>query len=285
MKLANESPLPQEPASDSMEYCGRSRASTMLRSQGATTRYIGQCIYCGSRNGLSDEHVVPYGLAGPWKLKKASCHDCSSITAAFEQDVLRGQFDLGRSALGMPSRRKSQRPQEFEFVVGRTGVTRTVKLPVAKCPALFIMPHLKRPRYIDNYEYKAGFMLTGASLHGPAWDRVKESLGEEFSVTQSTSASFPRLLAKIAYGMAVLQYGLNAFGETYVLPCILGEKDDVGFWVGCPQEPALIRPKESAMHRIELSERGQELSSLVRLFANFETPDYLVIIGTLKASR
>lgn len=254
----------------------------MPPSESAATRYIGQCIYCGSSSGLSDEHVVPYGLAGPWKLKKASCQNCSSITSAFERDILRGQFSLGRSALGLPSRRRDQRPQEFEFVVRKAGVTRTVKVPVASCPALFIMPHLKRPRCIGNYEYKAGFVVTGCSLHGPDREKVKNSLGEQFSLTQSTSGSFPRLLAKIAYGIAVLQYGLDAFGETYVLPCILGQKDDVGFWVGCPDEPTLIRPKESAMHRIELSERGNELVSLVRLFANFQTPDYLVIVGKLK---
>lgn len=167
-------------------------------------------------------------------------------------------------------------------MVGKAGVTRTVKLPVANCPALFIVPHLRKPRCMGDYEYKSGFVVTGSSLHGPDWEKVRNSLGEEFSLTQSVSGSFPRLLAKIAYGIAVLQYGLDAFEETYVLPCILGQKDDVGFWVGCPDEPALIRPKESTMHRIELSERGKEVVSLVRLFANFQTPDYLVIVGKLK---
>ena len=31
-------------------------------------KYIGKCVYCGSTESLTDEHVVPRGLKGPWAL-------------------------------------------------------------------------------------------------------------------------------------------------------------------------------------------------------------------------
>ena len=30
---------------------------------------VGKCIYCGSTDDLSDEHVIPRGFNGVWKLK------------------------------------------------------------------------------------------------------------------------------------------------------------------------------------------------------------------------
>ena len=34
---------------------------------------VGECIYCGARAGLSDEHIVPYALGGTFFLPLASC--------------------------------------------------------------------------------------------------------------------------------------------------------------------------------------------------------------------
>jgi len=86
------------------------------------TRYIGKCIYCGSEENLTDEHVVPYGLNGPWKLLKASCANCSKITSVFERFVLRSQFMLPRAALKLPKYHPKKRPKEFSFEVERNGV-------------------------------------------------------------------------------------------------------------------------------------------------------------------
>lgn len=67
------------------------------------TRYIGRCVYCGSTESLTDEHIVPHGLKGPWQLLKGSCQACNQITSAFEKRVLREQFILPRAVLGLPT--------------------------------------------------------------------------------------------------------------------------------------------------------------------------------------
>ena len=49
----------------------------------------GECIYCGSTNELSNEHIVPYALEGVHVLKDSSCKSCADLTKKFELDVAR----------------------------------------------------------------------------------------------------------------------------------------------------------------------------------------------------
>jgi len=81
---------------------------------------IGKCICYGTTaEPLQDEHVVPYGLNGPWILREASCPKCAAITSAFEGSVLRGFLREIRSALGFKTRRKKQQPKTFSLSVTR----------------------------------------------------------------------------------------------------------------------------------------------------------------------
>ena len=38
----------------------------MMNSSTPLSKYIGKCVYCGSTDNLTDEHIVPPGLGGPW---------------------------------------------------------------------------------------------------------------------------------------------------------------------------------------------------------------------------
>ena len=83
---------------------------------------------------------------------------------------------------------------------------------------------VEKPRYIADYDYEKGVKVTGVSLHGPELPKIGEKLNiESLSIKVDISGNeFERMLAKIAYGMTILAYGLGALGERYVLPCILG---------------------------------------------------------------
>jgi hypothetical protein len=248
------------------------------------TRYIGRCVYCGSTDNLTDEHIVPHGLKGPWQLLKGSCKVCNRITSAYDKDVLRNQFILPRAALGLPTYHPKNRPQEFSFEVEKDGHKEKIVLPVTNCPPLFMMLDLKKPRHIANYDYERGIIVKGCSLHGPSKAALKEKLGiEGISLTTSFSGScFERMLAKIAYGMTVLAYGLDALEECYVLPCILEQKDDAGNWVGSSGKDMRTLPAENVLHRISLIVNKKEVSALIRLFAAYRTPEYLAIVGKMK---
>lgn len=248
---------------------------------------IGECIYCGSNTNLTKEHIVPYGLGCPseWILYEGSCQACARITSAFERDVLKQYLREPRAALGLPTYRKKYRPKRLDLQLLRDGQSFTVSLPAEQCPPLIIMPHFKVPAYAGNYDYQSGVMMIGSSLHGPSdmKERLARLNANGFSVSRSLVAvSFARMLAKIAYGMAVLQFGPRALNEVFVLPCILGQRGDVGRWVGCSEEPAIVPDVEKLLHRIEVMSSNSVVSARIRLFANYRTPVYLVFVGNLK---
>jgi len=249
--------------------------------------HVGECIYCGSKTNLTREHIVPYGLGCPpeWVLHEASCQACAGITSAFERDVLREYFREPRATIGLPTYRKKDRPKSLHLQLVRGHESFAVSLPTGECPTLIIMPHLKVPASVGDYGYERGVMVVGCSLHSPSdmKARLARLDADGFSVSVSgVLVSFARMLAKIAYGMSVLQFGLHAFKEVFVLPCILGQTDDSGRWVGCSQEPAVVHMADKLLHTIEVVTNGSTVSGQIRLFANYMTPVYMVFVGNLK---
>jgi hypothetical protein len=101
---------------------------------------------------------------------------------------------------------------------------------------------------------------------------------------QLLGLNFPRFLAKIAYGMVVLQYGLEMIQESYVIPCILGKQNDVGHWVGCenPDQSPDLLPKDQVIYKIQVFSEDGVVRARIRLFATYQTPEYIVIVGRLK---
>jgi hypothetical protein len=252
---------------------------------GYAPRYIGKCLYCGSTANLTDEHIVPYGLGGPWKLLDASCEACNKITSAFEREVLREFFILVRTKLGLPTYHPKQRPQTFQFAVEKDEKKEVIEVPVSDCPTLFIMPLFEKPGYITGNAQRNCLLVSGTSLHGSDLGTLKTKYNlDALSFSAPLHTSFAKLLVKIAYGMVVAQYGLDAIDEAYVIPSILGLKNDVGYWVGCehPHRSPDFLPPERFLHRVHLLLNKNEVGARVRLFASFQTPEYLIIVGRLK---
>jgi hypothetical protein len=86
----------------------------------ATTRTspVGVCIYCGSGDNLTDEHVLPFGLGGNLVLPKASRKRYAAITPAFEGRVQRG---LGRrEIIDVSLRGSSSQRRESRYDATRT---------------------------------------------------------------------------------------------------------------------------------------------------------------------
>lgn len=69
---------------------------------------VGTCIYCGAKEHLTDEHIVPLALGGAFVLPDASCQTCASITSKFERKVLRGFMFDARTAGRYPTRHKKK---------------------------------------------------------------------------------------------------------------------------------------------------------------------------------
>jgi hypothetical protein len=112
---------------------------TIYIAQSSTSPLIGECIYCGSRDGLSDEHSIPFALFGTATLKKATCKRCAVGTQRVEQRLLRDTFGQAREFLRFPTRKakKTGRWSGTRAVVDRrSGLNMRAPLgygPVALC--------------------------------------------------------------------------------------------------------------------------------------------------------
>jgi hypothetical protein len=62
---------------------------------------LGYCLYCGSTENLSREHIVPYAFLGNWVLQQASCGRCAEITGKLELACARDLFGEHRAQLGL----------------------------------------------------------------------------------------------------------------------------------------------------------------------------------------
>lgn len=250
---------------------------------------VGRCIYCRSSEGpLSREHVIPYGLNGDLVLQAASCAACASITSRFEQGVLRRMLGTVRPALGFRSRRKP--PAVLPVQIDRGWGFKTEHVEASNFPAIIMLPVLKPPAYLTGEVLEPGVEMQIAGIDWAVFrDRLPMShplnptgvVGIRASL-QFDPLDFARLLAKIGYGAAVAQVGLDAFEEVYVLPLILGAAKDAGTWVGSSKDIPKIRVP--FLHYVTMRRSGsnvREIHAYIRLFAAQGAPEYIVVLGRL----
>jgi hypothetical protein len=95
-----------------------------------------------------------------------------------------------------------------------------------------------------------------------------------------------RTLAKIAHGFAVARYGLGAFEPT-LKDIILGTSRTYGMWIGSTDEERTATPVPGKLCQIRLRETWIDdesktaIVAWIRLFPEFNTPEYHVLAGTL----
>lgn len=249
---------------------------------------VGRCIYCGSTQALSDEHLIPYGLSGEHVLRKASCADCARETCRFEQLVLRGPMRAARLHRRLKSRTKHSEASSTQrmVLVGDSGES-SVDLPLADYPILLHFPIFTPAGYFTG-EASPGIRMEGIHtiLFGPRPEDVAKAHGVRqirFPATKEQPTAFARMLAKIAYGYAVATGDILHIQEpSPVLPCIRGIVDDVGQWVFTAAGDTVAYP--GALHRVVMHELHGSLVAEVHLFADSETPKYGVVLGRLRAS-
>lgn len=256
-------------------------------------RTMDRCIYCGTTNSsLNDEHILPLGLGGTWVLEKASCLACQNITSRFELDVLRYTLLPVRAKVDLPTRHKNKRPTEYPLTIQRGGKELTVNIPIDQYPAILALPRFKLPAYIDKRPYEKGIDLNGL-YHILLGRKSLREVGKELNADSLTYTvtyrgfkggfSFARLLAKIAYGLAVARFGVNIIDTAYVLPAILGKSDDVGKWVGTEGESPGITDH---LHEARISVENSDIYVRIRLFACLPgaCPEYLVVVGPVPST-
>lgn len=257
-----------------------------MSDNGKVLADVGQCIYCRTTAGvLQKEHIIPLGLNGEHLLLHASCNDCADITKRFEQEVLRSALRESRTALKLQTRRPRERPTHFPLTIERDGQEELIQVPAEEYLAMLPLPLFMVPACLDVRPYDHGIEMPGVRF-----TQVAGKPAAELAETYQASAigiqvsyeivAFARMLAKIAYGFAVAQYGLHTMRDVYVMPALLGQKDDIGRWVGrTPPQPTKV---SDSFHDVAVGAINGVIIAHVRLFAQFpETPEYTVVVGSV----
>jgi hypothetical protein len=261
-------------------FQGDQRAEVRVDLEPEFPVMVGRCIYCGSVEGLSDEHVIPYGLGGQWKLLDASCRKCADVTSAIEGRVLRwGLGDLRRK-LSFPTRRPKRGPISLGYRVGEED--RNEDVPPEDHHGGFIMPVLAPPACLSDGPPRDLPLTVGGHLkwHTPSLQRLVDRSGAQaVNLRLVDPIDLTRMLAKIAYAFAVGCLGPNAFEEVYVLPTIL-HGPNAGQYVGCVAEPP--KNSEVGLHQITLVFTPRDVIAYVRLFAQMRMPEYTVVVGRVR---
>jgi hypothetical protein len=260
-----------------------------LNIGGSSCSPVGHCIYCGSQDGLTKEHIVPFGLSGTAVIPDASCTRCSTITGEFERKVLRGPMVDVRKYLKLQSRSKHESASaDAELMLLKDGKPLVVRVPMDECPIILTFPIFDVPHCLTGVE-ESGIILKGVAsvLFGAHPDEVLRRFGAqtiEIKDRSSEPVEFARMLAKIAYCFAFKQDLLNKIdAPSLVLPAILGQNNDIGHWVGTFTGP--VRTYPGLLHRCIFHQDLEKgfLIAEVQLFADSQTPTYGVVLGRLRA--
>lgn len=254
---------------------------------------VGVCIYCGdAKSPLTREHILPRGLGGNWEpeghsdafvLQKATCERCRLITEKIERESLRPTMDPARARLGL--KRKDRIAKISGWVDLPDGSTEHRDMDPSEILGALVLPSYYEAGALTNKP------LTDTApcdlqffVIAPASRRLLEEaarVGVELFINPKV---FGQMLAKIALGVAVAQFGVTGFEPT-VRNFILNNPNECGCWVGGFAGTQRAEPASQALHSTYLrTERvGSNLFIIVeiRLFAEFGGPTNYVIVGRL----
>ena len=246
---------------------------------------VKECIYCGtSGSPLAREHIVPFALGGGWILPEASCSGCARITSAIERYCLREMLGTFRNAMGLPSRRRKDRPTSLAAKIRHdSGREEVVSLLPTDFPASLTLARLPPARALR------GMPDDDSPVEGAEWwtwtrntDAERIGLGEEMALVLNNRCNptkFSQMLAKIGHGFAVATLGVGGF-QPLALDLALGRTAHINYLVGAMLPPDSNEP---AKHLHQLNLRIHDPSGMivvnVRLFANLGAPTYHVLVG------
>jgi hypothetical protein len=247
--------------------------------------HIGQCIYCGAVDGLSDEHIVPHSLGGTLELLKATCERCQKITSQLERHISREHFIAVRTVGQFPTYHPKNRPTELPLTVETHSGSETIPLTPEDHPAPIVLLRLAVPTFLTTGPIPTIPQVLGGKVFARTAkvEKLQRDLGaSRFGVPLPDPAVYARFLAKVALGFAVGCVGLDSFHEIFIRAGILGQSEDIAHWVGCvPSESFTKGTVKGELHELVAVRQGTLLQVGVRLFSAFASPEYRIVVGVL----
>ena len=256
----------------------------------------GKCIYCGKKDKLSDEHIIPFALGGNLILEQSSCPECAKITSAFELTCSRTMYGPLRLLYDLPTRRPQKRPKRLplkaKFSSNETEY-QTVLIEQNKFPFLITFPYFDTPGVVnENQIHQSGgpkskrLWIRGASPYYSFRDLMEKLLSdlkayEIFPESKAEIPAFCKLLAKIAHSFAVAEIGLSGFKPVLEPIIITDQLSHCMHYIGSIGND---EPPKNILHDLRILEFHNINAILVkiRLLCKLGTPTYIVAVGTRK---
>jgi hypothetical protein len=255
---------------------------------------IGKCIYCGATERqpntglpLTEEHFVSEGLGARLVLLEASCDCCATKTSNIERMVLQQPLWVARVRLRIRRKKRKRSEELFPVAVNKSGDNVIQRVALDDHPAVLILPRFDYPgltvdRPIGQSGFRGVFMQLLTDLPKPGFP--------EFATPSVDTAAFCQLIAKIAHGFAVLEFGLGGFSP--LLPELVlrnyGGDNSLSWFHLVGGEPHHCAPSE-AQHTLgwTVGENGNTVYLIVilRLFDNLGAPVYYAAAGTLNQEQ
>jgi hypothetical protein len=234
---------------------------------------------------FGDEHIIPLALGGSLILAEASCKTCERIiNREIETPVLSHEWGYLRSKREFPTRNKKKR--KTHVIVYRYDGS-SMKVPVADYPSPVPLYKFGEPRILTGLppgiDHLRWTMDVLGDHDGEAEMRRRHPDWNGHHVLRAQPYPFARLLAKIAYGYVVAEWGLGGFSPLG-LDIILGRSDDYFYTVGGSWDIAEPIPGGDHITDIALqvlSPRVLQIRVNIRLFSKVRMPSYIVVVGNI----
>ncbi|WP_372805616.1 HNH endonuclease [Loktanella salsilacus] len=230
-----------------------------------------ECIYCGSADDLTDEHIVPFSIGGNHILSKASCKSCAKITSAFELDITRGLWGDPRHIFRERSRHKKASETAVQSLQKTTSGFVFYRMPP---PTI-----LESPPFLGDISPLWTLDVFNAHRRGEE-NQLVDGLTLKF---KHSPDSFIKMFIKIAYCNALTLLPKRLFKDNYGKLLILPEAVLTPL-IG--EETARSLVSHDAQYSLQtgltLPHHGAFIVTDVTLYAQLGCPTYNVIVGTVE---
>ena len=240
---------------------------------------FGKCIYCGAKQNLTDEHIIPLSLGGKHVLSNASCRNCAKRTSRLERKIARDFWGDARLAYDAPSRRKSRNPKYLDMD--------GLRIRADQFPGQFIFYHMPAPGILEGLHENVdtsrlwklcayGDKARLEKLHQKHPSRVKFRI-------RHFPTEFGQLLIKVGYTQTLTVLSPDELQHSFA-PYIFSEKPNVSYIVGCAKAPPII-PKGlgSFLGNYMVGDLNKVLIvAQIQIFSELSSPVYDVVVGTVE---
>ena len=245
------------------------------------------CIYCGAREQLSLEHIIPFGLWGRIEFPNASCAECAKRINVFETQVQQKHLAAFRTRTKIPLRKRRPRKYKFQLSFGSKQGGPPAPDPVEiggdEVPANMLLLRFTPPKiFVDGWPKDPTPWMFNRTSDWRELSNKHQQKATAIFMGEYDNNMFCRLIAKIGHGLTIAYMPRDILGsfEFLLLDLIRFGTVDMHYLVGGDYT---VPPATINMHDWQVCNavRGETeyLFARIRLFACLGTPVYHAVVA------